>query len=221
MKSTQLGKSLIGLLLILLMNTSFAQQQSIVNLILTSFNGAAEGFSSFIKDTVTDFGGWQYAIQPQVVKQYAGVKDIKLKFIKNYQSQLVKDGTLVQLNQMRIRGENIGIAAEKNWNDYKDTLTNYYNKIVDYFKQAFGNQLNYTKIISLEDESQADFKPRYLIYFYLKSMVIPETMSNKYEIENLLDVTNWFTIELQEQKLGLAHYFNVQYRISGGQRQVE
>lgn len=198
-----------------------AQQQSIVNLILTSFNGANQGFPSLIKDTVSDFGGWQYKIDPKIVQQYAGVKDIKLAFKKNYKSILMKDNWPVQLNQMQIRSENIGIPAGKTWSDYKDTLTSYYNKIVTYFKQAFGSQLNYTNIIPLEDESQMSYKPRYLIFFYSKALTIPVTMSDKYEIEKLLDVTSWFTVELQEQSLGLAHYFNMQYRISGGQRQAD
>ena len=34
-----------------------AQQQSIVNLILTSFNGAHQGFPSLINDTISDWGG--------------------------------------------------------------------------------------------------------------------------------------------------------------------
>lgn len=195
-----------------------AQQQSIVNLILTSFNGAHQGFPSLIKDTVPDWGGWEdYKINPNVVKQFANVQDIRLGFKKNYKSLLMND-TLVQLNQMRIRSETIMLGENKTWDDFKDTLTSYYNKIVSFYKQAFGSQLNYTPVILLQNAEDANFKPRYSIYFYEKNITIPDTLTDKYEIEKQLDVVAWFSIELQENSLIRSNY-NMVFRISGGQMQ--
>ncbi len=194
-----------------------AQQQSIVNLILTSFNGAHQGFPSLINDTISDWGGWSYKINAKVVKQYANVRDINLDFRKNYKSLLLND-TLVQLNQIRIRSETIMLGENKTWDDYKDTLTSYYNKQVDFFIKAFGAQLNYTPVITLQNADDANFKPRYCIYFYEKSIAIPKTLTDMYEIEKQLDVVAWFSIELQENILTSKNY-NMIYRISGGQRQ--
>ena len=208
---------LVFILSAILYTGAVAQQQSIVNLIVTSFNGAHQGYPSLVKDTVTDFGGWDYKINPAVVQQYADVKDIKLSFKKNYKSLLLKD-TLVQLNLLRIRGATIQLDKDKKWIDYKDTLTNYYNKIVTFFQQAFGKQLNYTPVIPLAKEEDADFKPRYLIYFYEKAVKIPDSLTDKYEIERQLDVVAWFTIELQENFL-VGRNYNMIFRVSGGQRQ--
>jgi hypothetical protein len=102
-----------------------AQQKSVITLILESFNSASQGFPLLIKDTARDWGGWDYKISNDVVKQYAGVRDIKMSFQRNYKSLLLND-TLVQLNQMMIRGETIMIPEGKTWEDYKDTLTSYY-----------------------------------------------------------------------------------------------
>lgn len=203
---------------VVLMNTvqsASAQQQSITSLILTGFNSAHQGFPSFINDTLP-YDGWNNKINTIKVKQYAGVKDIELKFEKNYKSRLMND-TLVKLNQMKIRGESIILERNKFWDDYKDTLTSYYNNIVSFYQQAFGKQLNYSQIIPLDNPKNADFKPRYIIYFYEKKLTLPETLTNMYEIEKQLDVISWFTIELQEQPL--THNYNIVYRISGGQRQ--
>jgi hypothetical protein len=60
--------------------------------------------------------------------------------------------------------------------------------------------------------------PRYLVYFYSKALNIPENLTDKYEIERRLDVTTWFTIELQEMTI-LAHNYNILMRVSGAQRQ--
>jgi hypothetical protein len=193
-----------------------AQQQSVVNLIVRSFNEAHQGFPSLIRDTLPDFGGWNYKIKPEVVQQFAEVKDIKMNIKKNHKSLLMND-TLVQLNQLRIRSATIQLGANKKWNDYKDTLTAYYNNIVGFFKQAFGKQLNYTAVIPLEDPKDADFKPRYLVYFYEKYINLPETLTNRYEIEKQLDVVAWFTVELQENMMAESNY-NFIYRISGGQK---
>ena len=199
-------------------NKASAQQQSIVNLILTGFNEAHTGFPTFIKDTASDSGGREFKkINQNVVKQYANVKDINLNLINNYKSLLIKD-TLVHLNQMTIRSENIVLGENKTWDDYKDTLTSYYNKQVDFFIKAFGAQLNYTPVIPLQNEEDAGFKPRYCIYFYEKSIKIHDTLTNMYEIEKQLDVVAWFSIELQKNIL-ISRFYNMVYRISGGQRQ--
>lgn len=217
MKSIFLKILVLSILAGITCKETSAQQQSIVNLILTSFNGAHQGFPSLINDTISDWGGWDYKINAKVVKQFANVADIKLSFKKNYKSLLLND-TLVQLNQMRIRSETIMLGENKTWDDYKDTLTSYYNKQVDFFIKAFGAQLNYTPVIPLQNADDANFKPKYYIYFYEKSITIPNTLTDMYEIEKQLDVVAWFSIELQENILVSKNY-NMIYRISGGQRQ--
>lgn len=190
-----------------------AQQKSIAQLIVQGMNEAPAGFPSFIKDTIRDLG-WK--LKPEVVSQYQGIKDVEFFFEKDFKSNLVKDAVFT-INKMRIRGETIRIPFDKGWNDYKDTLTAYYNSQVDFFKQAFGAQLNYTSVIPLKDESDEGFKPRYIIYFYNKAIQLPEGITDTDEIEKQLDVANWFTVELQKQML--TSNFHIVYHVSGGQKQ--
>lgn len=207
-----------GLLLIcihVMVYTAAAQQITIAHLILLTMNEAAQGYPTLMKDTVAD-AVFAFKLTPQAIQPYANVKDVKIDFKRNYKSLLLND-SLFTLCQLRIRSESILIPANKSWKDFKDTLTAYYNLQVDFFKKAFGSQLNYSSIIPLENEEDADFKPRYLIYFYSKALQLPDSLTNKYEIEKQLDVTSWFTIELQEQPL--LHHYNMVYRVSGGKRQ--
>lgn len=194
---------------------AIAQQQTIAHLILLAMNEASQGYPTLAKDTVKD-DVYDYQLTPEAVRAYANVKDVKMDFTRNFKSRLLND-TLFTLCQLRIRSESIMIPADKSWYDFKDTLTSYYNKQVAFFSQAFGTQLNHTKIISLQNEEESNFKPRYLVYFYTKALRLPDDLTDKYEIEKQLDVTSWFTIELQEWML--THRYNMIYRVTGGKRQ--
>ena len=216
MKRTRILLLMDFVLFMLTLTNASAQQLSVINLILTGFNEAHQGFPTLSKDTLP-FDGWWNEIKPSITNQYDGVKDIKIKFEKNFKSLLLND-TPVKLNQMKITGQNINLGINKTWEDYKDTLTSYYNKIVLSYKQAFGGQLNYTQIIPLQNSKEAGFQPRYIIYFYEKSILIPDNLNNIYEIEKQLDVVSWFSIELKEGYL-VESIYNIIYRISGGQRQ--
>lgn len=192
----------------------YSQQQSVVGLLLKSFNEAHQGFPSMVNDTLP-FDGFVNKVKESRVKQYEGVKDIFLYFEKNFKSKLLND-SIVRRNQMKIIGSTIMLGQDKTWDDYKDTLSRYYNKIVNFYIQAFGKQLNYTSIIQLQDPKQANTLPRYSIYFYEKKIQLPEGLTNIYEVERQLDVVGWFCVELKENIL-IASNYNLIHRISGGQ----
>lgn len=192
----------------------YSQQQSVVSLVLTGFNEAHKGFPSLVNDTLP-FDGWNNKLKPERIKQYEGVKDITLLFEKKFKSRLLHD-SLVRRNEMKITGSTIILGQDKTWDDYKDTLTNYYTKIISFYQQAFGKQLNYTQVIKLQDPKEASAKPRYSIYFYEKSITIPDTLTDIYEIERQLDVVAWFCVELKQNVL-ISRNYNLIHRISGGQ----
>lgn len=212
----QLPKKVVSVLMIVcfISNGLYAQKQSVVNLLLTSFNEAHQGFPSMVNDTLP-FDGFVNKVKESRVKQYEGVKDIFLYYEKNFKSKLLKD-SIVRRNQMKIIGSTIMLGQDKTWDDYKDTLTRYYNKIVNFYIQAFGKQLNYTSVIELQDPKDANTRPRYSIYFYEKKIQLPEGLTNIYDVERQLDVVGWFCVELKENIL-IASNYNLIHRISGGQ----
>lgn len=205
--------AILFVLMVCIFQTSVAQQKNVANLIVQGMNETNIGFPSFMPDTIRNFG-WK--LKPAAVAKYEGIKDVEFFFTKDFTSILVKDAAYT-INKMRIRSETIRIPFEQGWTDYKDTLTAYYNKQVDYFKLAFGKQLGYTSIITLQDETEEGFKPRYITYFYNKAIQLPANLTNTNEIEKQLDISNWFTVELQKQML--TPNYNIVYQVSGGQKQ--
>ena len=200
-----------------------AQQKSIPQLIVTSMNEASAGFPSLMKDTVADIVfGWR--LKNEVVNQYANVKKATFLFEKNQHSVFYKD-SLFTINTMTVRSPDIVFAKDKKWTDYKDTLNSYFKQTVDFYTKAFGKQLNYTQVLVLENEKEADYKPLLLVYFYSKAISIEEGITDMYEVQRALDISAWFTVELKKGRAFIDGQFRdvcyMQYRVHGGQLQIK
>lgn len=198
-----------------------AQQKSVAQLVVTAMNEAPAGFPAFMKDTVADIVfGWR--LKNEVVNQYANVKKVTFLFEKNQHSAFYKD-SLFTINTMTVRSPDIVFAKDKKWTDYRDTLNSYFNQTADFYRKAFGTQLSYTKVLVLENEKEADYKPLLLVYFYNKGINIREDVTDMYEIQRALDISGWFTVELKKSTAFIDGQFRdvcyMQYRIHGGQLQ--
>lgn len=191
-----------------LTNIMQAQQQSIIHLLVKSFNEAHQGFPSFINDTLPKYV-WGNPVKPAIVKNYAGVKEIEIQIDRNFKSELMNNA-VVPLYQMQISSETIN----KKWATDSVALTEYYDKIVNTCKQLFGSQLNMTAVIPLQDPKEVLYQPRFIIFFYEKKIKLPEGLMDAYDVQRKLDVAAWFSIELRERPL-LENY-HILFYVSGG-----
>lgn len=217
-------KFLLHILCMTVLVTAFvqpiqAQEKQIPQLIVKAMNEANAGFPTLMQDAEKDAVlGWK--LKPEVAKQYANVKKVVFQAAANQHSQLYKD-SLFTMHEMTIKSPDIVFEKGKTWVDYKDTLNTYFKGILNFYITAFGKQLSYSPI--LIDDSKEQYKPIYAVYFYNKGISIANTVTDRYEIERILDISAWFCIELKKGTAFLDGQFTdvcyIQYRVSGGQLQ--
>lgn len=196
-------------------SVSIAQQKSISVLIRTSLNGANEGFPSYINDALPDSGEWKYKVSSDIVNQFAGVSGVNINTIQDYKSVLMNE-ELYTINRMRINSDEILLPSDISGKE--DSLVSYYNNAVNFFKNDYGTLLNFTDVIVSPNTHDFDNKPLYIIYFYEKSIDIPDSQTDINELEKQLDILIWFSVELRRSNLNSDAYF-ISYRINGAQKQ--
>lgn len=207
--------SILAVLFCLCLSESKAQQKSIIVLIKTSLNGADAGFPSFINDTLPDIGEWKYKINPEIVKQFAEVSDIKINIKRNQKSHSIND-TLFQINQMKIISNDIIPPPGVSRSIYLDSVVSRYNKIINFFKNELGAQFNYTDIIQQQNQPDLKSSLYYITYFYENSTTLNNNITDAREIEKHLDVVKWISVELLQNPLNKDSYCVV-YRINGAE----
>lgn len=193
---------------------AYAQQFSISVLIKSSYFGAKSGYTSIIKDTVFNGGDWNFSIKKDIVNQFAKVKEIKIKFIPNHKSYLLNE-SVYRLNKMQIFSENFLLSLDTTSYQADDTVFTYFSNLAAKIKENLGEGINQTKIFKTGTDSS---KPMFCVYFYEDSVLLPETLTDRSEIEKELDVLTYMSVELF--KVGSdTNSYSVVYSISGGQKQ--